>query len=101
MGWFWDTLSTFGANNPLLVIIGGIFILFGALIVVNGLFQQSDNFRNNSVFSDINSIIIGVGFVYLVLKFVGEKVNILGRDIEVGLILYIFVALFILLILGG
>jgi len=101
MGWFWDTLSAFGANNPLFVIIGGIFTLFAVVIVINGLFQQSDNFRDNSVFNNLNSIIIGFGFVYLVLKFMGEKVRILGRDFEVGLLLYITITIFILFILGG
>jgi hypothetical protein len=101
MGWFWDTLSRVGANNPLFVIIVMISAAIYAVIVLNGLFVKSSNVRDNVLFSDINSFILGFTFIYIILKFMGEKMTILGKEIDVGLILYFAMTIFVLFILGG
>jgi len=101
MSWFWDTLSQIGANNPLFVIILFISLAIYAVIVLNGLFIQSSNVRNNIIFDDMNSFILGFVFIYIILKFMGEKMTILGKEIDVGLILYLGMTIFVLFILGG
>lgn len=101
MGWIWDTLSRIGANNPLFIIIILISLTIYAVIVLNGLFQQSSNIRDNILFSDLNSFMLGFIFIYVILKFMGEKMTILGKEIDVGLILYLGITIFVLFILGG
>ena len=101
MGWFGDTLSRIGANNPLLVIIVLISLAIYTVIVLNGLFQQSSNVRDNIIFSDLNSFLLGFLFIYVILKFMGEKMTVLGKEIDVGLILYLGITIFVLFILGG
>ena len=40
-------------------------------------------------------------FIYLIITFMGSKVIILGQSVDVGMIVYIAIVLFVMFVLGG
>jgi len=89
-----------------IVIEGWLFPLLMLIIIIIALVAQtiyvnSADVRNNILFNSVGAIIVAIGFIILVFKFMGEYVTILGTQIDMGLILYIFIAIFVIFVLGG
>ena len=77
----------------------GFLVIFA--IIISGLYQNVSTERENVLFTQFNTILIAIIFVYIVLKFMGEKMTVLGKEFDIGLLLYISVVIFIIFVLGG
>ena len=44
---------------------------------------------------------LAAGFIYVILKFMGNKVVIFGKTLDIGMLLYIIIILFIMFIFGN
>lgn len=78
----------------LTIIVGFILI---ALISVTLFEQVIPNVRTNFS-SNIMAAIGAVGFIFVIFRYMGAKMDILGKSFDVGMILYVF-SIFLLLIL--
>jgi len=57
--------------------------------------------RNNLLFNAAGAIAMGVGFVYIIFKFLGAKISLFTVPIDMGMLIYILIVLFVIFILGG
>lgn len=88
------------SNYESLVIFLGFFIILIIAIVISVFFQQYDSIRSSVVFNNINAVFLGLFFMYIVYVFMNEKFQIFGITIDMGLFLFISLAIFIIFILG-
>lgn len=85
----------------------GLFV-FGILgcailgiIILTGMFKQSPSNRNNVLFNAVGAIGMAIGFIYIIFKFMGNQIIILGNKIDIGMIIYIAIVLFVMFVLGN
>ena len=83
-----------------LVIFGGFGIVFLSAILITILYDQTDSMRNNVLFNNLLAVCMGIFFIYLVFTFMGQYITILKVRIDFGLILFISLGVFIILVLG-
>jgi hypothetical protein len=93
-------LAEFIARHDSALIFLGFFCVVLFAIVMTVLFQQVDHLRQNVLFNNAIAIICGAVFIFIVFKFAGENVTILGKTIDLGLILFLGIGIFIVFILG-
>ena len=84
-----------------LVIFGGFFLVIMATIVLAGIFQASDPYRPNLLYNAFGALIMGGAFIYVIFSFMGQQVIILGKTIDVGMVIYISIVLFVMFVLGN
>ncbi len=84
-----------------LVIFGGFIILILATIILTGLFHAGPIIRTNLLFNAVGGLVMGFAFIWIILRFMGARIIILGRPFDVGMVVYIFVICFIMFILGN
>ena len=83
------------------VIFGGLGVSILGTIILTGMFQSGPAQRDSVIFNAAGALCMGVGFIYLILTFMGAKVNILGETLDVGMLIYIIIVLFIMFVLGN
>lgn len=86
-------------NEFLLIAIGFIAMII-ASVVVAGLYQNVPEERQFVAFNQFNMILLALGFVFLILKFMNEKIDLFGKTFDMGMLLYIAVVMFVMFILG-
>ena len=96
-GSFLDWITQYDA----LVVFGGFGVAILATIIINGIFQAGPMVRTNLLFNAIGAIMLAAGFIYVILKFMGNKVVIFGKTLDIGMLLYIIIILFIMFIFGN
>ena len=84
-----------------LVIFGGFFVVIMATVVFAGIFQASDSYRPNLLYNAFGALLMAGGFIYIIFAFMGKQVIILGEKIDVGMIIYITIVLFIMFVFGN
>ena len=84
-----------------IVIFGGLGCVILGTIILTGIFQTGPAQRDYVLFNAAGALCMGVGFIYLILKFMGTKVNILGESIDAGMIIYVAIVLFVMFVLGN
>ena len=84
-----------------LVIFGGFFVVIMATVIFAGIFQASDPYRPNLLYNAFGSLLMGGAFIYIIFTFMGQKIIILGKTIDVGMIIYISIVLFIMFVFGN
>ena len=94
---FLDWLS----QSDSLVVFGGFGILIMIAIIIIGIFQAGDPVRPNVLYNAFGAIMMGLGFIYLIFKFMGQEVMILNKSIDVGMIIYLAIVFLIMFILGN
>jgi hypothetical protein len=83
------------------VIFGGLGVSIIGTIILTGMFQSGPAQRDSVIFNAAGALCMGVGFIYLILTFMGSKVTIYGEKIDVGMLIYIIIVLFIMFVLGN
>ena len=96
-GGFLDWLSNYEA----LVIFGGFgFVILGS-IVLTGIFQAGGVVRDNALYNTFGAVIMTFAFIYTIFKFMGEQLVILGNPVDVGMIIYVAIVLFVMFVFGN
>ena len=85
-------------RNEFLVISLGFIFMIAISVIVSALYQKEPDKRDNLVFRQVFTIILALMFVYIILSFMGETIVIFGETINMGLLLYMAICLFIMLI---
>jgi hypothetical protein len=84
-----------------LVIFGGLGCLIVITIVLTGMFEAGPIVRDNVLYNAIGAICMAIGFIYLIFQFMGDTVIILGNTIDMGMVIYIAIVLFVMFVLGN
>jgi hypothetical protein len=84
-----------------LIIFGGFFIAIICTIILAGLFQAGDTVRTNLLFNSAGALAMAFMFIYIIFKFMDEKLVIFGKPFDVGMVIYIAIIIFIMLIFGN
>jgi hypothetical protein len=96
-GGFMALISQFDS----LIVFGGFFVAIIGTIILAGLFQAGDTVRSNLLFNAAGAVGMAFMFIYVIFKFMGEKLVILGKPFDVGMIIYIAIIIFVMLIFGN
>ena len=94
---FWDYIS--GYESVFLFGLLGIIIVVG--IILTSIFESGSSVRSNLLFNAAGAIGMAVLFVYIIFKFLGDQIRIFGIKIDIGLIIYICIVLFVIFVLGA
>jgi hypothetical protein len=84
-----------------LVVFGGFGCAVLLVIILTGIFQAGPVVRDNVLYNSIGAIAMGIGFIYVIFNFMGRQVIIFGTPIDVGMVLYVAIVLFIMFVLGN
>jgi hypothetical protein len=84
-----------------LVVFGGFGIAIMAAIILNGMFQAGPTIRTNLLYNAMGAFAMAIGFIYLIFRFMGSNVVIMGKTVDMGMIVYIAIVLFIMFVLGN
>ena len=84
-----------------LVVFGGLGIAVMATIIFTGLFHAGDVVRTNLLFNVICGFGMAFLFIWLIFKFMGSQVVIMGKSFDVGMVVYIFIVCFVIFVLGN
>jgi hypothetical protein len=84
-----------------LVIFGGFGLSVLVIVIITGMFQAGPVVRANLLYNAFGAILIGSLFIYIIFTFMGAKVNILGKQFDIGMFIYIGIVFFIMFILGN
>jgi hypothetical protein len=84
-----------------LVVFGGFGFAIMAVILFTGIFQAGPVVRDNVLYNALGAIIMAAGFVYVIFKFMGNQVIILGEQVDIGMIIYVAIVLFVMFVLGN
>ena len=94
---FWDIIS----NNEAVFMFALLILTILVGIILTGIFQAGPALRSNLLFNAMGAIGMAVLFVFIIFKFLGAKIRLLGVSIDVGLIIYIMIVCFVIFVLGG
>ncbi len=94
---FWDAIS--GYESLFLFALLGVTIVLG--IILTSIFEAGSTVRSNLLFNAAGAIGMAVLFVYLIFKFLGAQIRLFGVKIDMGLIVYILIVLFVIFVLGA
>jgi len=97
IGGFMALISQFDS----LIVFGGFFVAIIGTIILAGLFQAGDTVRTNLLFNAAGAVGMAFVFIYVIFKFIGEKLVILGKPFDVGMVIYIAIIIFVMLIFGN
>lgn len=89
----------FGSDIAVVLTIVGGFI--GIALVSVTLFEQVIPNIRTQFSSNIMAAIGAFGFIFVIFRFMGAKINILGKLFDIGMILYVFSILLLLIICSG
>ncbi len=84
-----------------LVIFGGFGLAMVASIIFIGMFQAGPIVRDNVLFNIVIAFAMSVGFVYLIFRFMGSKIVVFGYPLDIGLVVYIAIIMYVIFILGN
>jgi hypothetical protein len=96
-GSFIDWLTQYDA----LVIFGGFGVVIMITIILTGIFQAGPVVRDNLLYNAFGAFIMAFAFIYIILKFMFQTFIFLGKSIDIGMIIYIAIVLFIMFVLGN
>jgi hypothetical protein len=88
-------------NYESLVIFGGFGVVIMITIILTGIFQGGPVVRDNVLYNAFGSLMMGGVFIYLIFSFMGSQIVILGKPIDVGMIIYIGIVLFVIFVFGN
>ena len=84
-----------------LVIFGGLLISILLTIIFAGIFVAGPVVRDSILYNAAGAFLLSFILIYIIFKFMGHHVVILGKRFDFGMILYILIILFIIFILGN
>ena len=96
-----DSFLDFFTRHDALVVFGGSAFAIIATVVFIGIFQAGPSVRGNVLFNILGGLAMGILFVYLIFRFMGSSISIMGKKLDIGLIVYVAIVLFVIFILGN
>jgi hypothetical protein len=84
-----------------LVVFGGLGLMVFLTVLYTGLFQAGKPNRTNVLFNAAMAIMMAGVFIWVIFHFMGAKLVIFGYPIDIGMIIYIAIVLFVMFILGN
>ena len=95
------SLMSFITRYDSLVIFGGLIVMIIATIIFTGLFVAGPIVRTDLFFNAGGAFLIAFLFIYIIFTFMGQHIVIFGMRFDTGMVLYIFIVLFIMFVLGN
>lgn len=96
-----DGIMGFITNYESLIIFGGFGVLTIGVIILAGMFQAGPVVRPNTLYNAAGAMCMALGFVYLIFASMGETVMIVGTPVDMGMVIYIAIVLFVMFVLGN
>ena len=90
-------LVVLGNNGSGYLVVGIVFQKINR-IYKNCIKSTSDY---NIIFNIVSAVILAVAFIYIAFKFMGASITVFGTKIDLGAIIYVFIVIFIIFVLGG
>lgn len=84
-----------------LVVFGGFGVAVMAAIILNGMFQAGPPYRTNLLYNVVGAFAMSIAFIFIIFRFMGSHVVILGKSIDLGMFVYISIVLFVIFVLGN
>lgn len=84
-----------------LVVFGGFGLAIMGIILFTGIFQAGPVVRKNVLYNALGAMVMAIGFIYIIFKFMGNQVIILGEQVDIGMIIYVAIVLFVMFVLGN
>ena len=84
-----------------IVVFGGLGCAILGTIIMTGIFQAGSSQRDNILFNAAGAIFMGVGFIYIIITFMDSKLDVYGKQIDMGMIIYVAIVLFVMFVLGN
>ncbi len=94
-------IINFFLRNEMLLIGMVFFAMIITCVIVAGMYQNSPEERQNVAFNQFNLILLSLVFVYIIMTFMGQTIDLFGETFDMGMILYVAIVMFIMFILGG
>lgn len=88
-------------RNEMLLIGIAFFAMIIVSVIVAGMYKNAPEERQNVAFNQFNLILLSLVFVYIIMTFMGQTIDIFGETFDMGMILYVAIVMFIMFILGG
>ena len=66
-----------------LVIFGGFFFVILATVILAGIFEAGPAVRDNVLYNAFGAFLMGATFIYVIFSFMGNKVSIFGKQLDV------------------
>lgn len=96
-----NKIIDFISNYETLVVFGGFGFVVVLTIVFTGIFQSGPTVRDNVLYNAFGALLLASIFVYVIYRFIGNKVTILGSSFDFGMLIYAAIVLFIMFVLGN
>ena len=93
IGWF--------TQHDAFVIFGGFGIIMVIVIILTGIFQAGPIVRSNTLYNAVGALCMAFGFIYAIFVFMGEEIIILGETVDIGMVIYIAIVLFVMFVMGN
>ena len=94
-------ISNFFFGSDIAFIMTLVFgLIFGAVLLMTALDQRVPPFRRQLV-SNSMGIILSLAFIYIIFKFMGQSVTILGKTFDFGMIIYILIIVMCVVVFSG
>jgi hypothetical protein len=84
-----------------LVVFGGLGVAIMATIIFTGLFQAGPVVRTNVLFNALCGFSVALLFIWLIFKFMGSQIVVMGKSFDVGMIIYILIVFFVIFVMGN
>jgi len=84
-----------------LVVFGGFGCAIILVIILTGIFQAGPEKRSNVLYNALGAMGMAFGFIYIIFSFMGKQVIILGQQIDIGMVIYVAIVLFVMFVLGN
>ena len=84
-----------------LVVFGGMFAVIIVTIILTGIFQAGPVVRENVIYNAFGAIFMAGSFIYIILKFMGSSINVMGKKLDIGMIIYLLIVLFVAFVFGN
>ena len=95
-----ESLLEWLSNYDSLIVFGGFGCAVLLVIILTGMFQAGPSVRSNLLFNAMGTILMGIGFIFIIFKFMGSQVIVFGRSFDVGMFIYMAIVLFVMFVLG-
>jgi len=95
------SFSDWVTNYDALVIFGGFGIVIIGTIILTGIFQAGDVVRTNLIYNAFGAFLMAFAFIYIIFNYMGTVMVILGKPVDIGMIIYVAIILFIMFVFGN
>lgn len=95
------SLIDFITEYDSLVIFGGFGVAILFTIIITGVFQAGPVVRDNLLYNAVGAMAMALGFIYIIFKCMGTTVVILGKTLDVGMLIYMAIVLFVMFVFGN